>query len=708
MEPLATPDESTAETRNFAWIYSRQTELFEVLAALDKVFAKQLLEPGSDKSYELLLKHVEVILPPIVSGFFMPNPETFEFAPGEINPERLSGDLKSAVDKAIDDGTFGWALQQNRAVPLRLGDSRQLVLHALSTPRQKFGMFAAIVQNSVLNPLDGGMQMLSLVLQRIAFHLETSALYAQVKAHNVTLERTVHARTLELQYSLMATREAEAKFKAIFIESPDVILLLDAADYHVLTASPAIYSTLGYQEFEVEGNSFDFLLADAPEVRAAEVFRGFHGEHHTVSNCVCRSRAGARKEMEISGRRIPWKDRKTILVILRDATIRRQLEDERIKLSKLESLGTLAGGIAHTFNNALHIVLGNLSLARTFMEGETPAIPLLNTAEEACHRAKAVAAEILTFARGGDPVCQVQPIQGIIHKAAENILKAEGVRFELLEEPEVGLVNIDASQMGQAIGNIFQNALEAMPGGGFVTASVRSQDVTEGQASTLSPGRYLSLTIRDTGHGIPASIHNRVFDPYFSTKSGKTGLGLTAALSIIRKHGGEIQCESTEGRGTSFHILLPVVEKSGAVEAEHTPTSEEDLPPLGQRILIMDDEPAIRELTNLALERLGFSSVTAENGEEAIRLFEAALREEQPFGLVILDLMVPQGMGGKDTLQHLRKLDSRVKAIVSSGYSNDPVIASPVSFGFDAALAKPFTIDELAKLLGEQFQVEVR
>lgn len=707
MELPPSSEDSISAKHNFAWIYSRQTELFEVLASLDKVLAKHLLEADSEKSYELLLKHVAVIMPPVVSGFFMANPESFEFDLAASNPAGSAAELKAAVEVAIDDGTFGWALQQNRAVPLRMGDSRQLVLHALSTPRQKFGMFATIVQNNMLSPLDSGMQMLSLVLQRIAFHMETSALYAQVRAHNVTLERTVHARTLELQYSLMATREAETKFKAIFTESPDVILLLDAEDYHILTASPAIYSALGYQEFEVEGNSFDFLIADAPEVRAADVFSIFHGDHHTVSNCVCRSRTGERKEMEISGRRIPWKEHKSILVILRDATIRHQLEEERIKLSKLESLGTLAGGIAHTFNNALHIVLGNLSLARASLDEKDDAVPLLNTAEEACQRAKAVAAEILTFARGGDPVCRVQPIQELIDKVAGNVLKVDGVRFELLEEPDVSLVNIDEVQMGQAIGNIFQNALESMPGGGFVTASIRSQEITDGQASMLPVGRYVALSIRDTGNGISSEIHPHVFDPYFSTKSGNTGLGLTAALSIIRKHGGDIQFESTEGRGTTFHILLPVAEQGEAAQNGKPSSTVDDLPPLGQRILIMDDEPAIRELTGLALERLGFSAVTAENGEEAIRLFEQALREEQPFGMVILDLMVPHGMGGKEAIQHLRKLDSRVKAVVSSGYSNDPVIASPTTYGFDEALAKPFTIDELAKLLREQFQVEV-
>lgn len=695
---------SSEATHNPAWLLNRHAELFEALAALDRDLAKQPLESPTLQSLEVLIRHTTALLPNATCGVFIADPETFEF---NLSCSSSTADgllFKEAVNACVDEGTFGWALQQYRAVPLRLKQTgRQIVLHSLSTPNQKLGMFVALMGTVSLTPLDPSLTILSLALQRTAFHIETSTLYRQAQSHNVLLEKTVHERTLELQKALAAAREAETKFKAIFTESPDVILLLDPDDFAILTASPAIQGILGFQEYELEGSSFEFLLADAPTVRAADVFKTFENENHDVSNCVCRTRSGERKEMEISGRLIPWKNRKALLIILRDATLRLQLEKERSKLSKLESLGTLAGGIAHTFNNALHIVLGNLSLAQMSLSSGHPAQALLSLAEDACDKAKTAASQILTFSRGGEPVLTLQPLEEVVRSAAKTVLRDPSFHFEFLSEPKLPPIKIDEQQISQAIEQILLNALQAMPEGGFVTASLREVEISEAKSSVLLPGSYLRLDIRDTGTGIPEDIRTRIFDPYFSSHPDQSGLGLTAALSIARKHQGDIQFESGED-GTTFSIYLPVPTPQSTLRPTLTPATS-GITADNRKILVMDDEPAIRDLTSMALERLGFLPTTASCGEEVLRYYQEAMEQKQPFALVIMDLMVPNGMGGKETIQKLLEMDPSVHAIVSSGYSNDPIVSSPQTYGFQGALSKPFTVEDLAKLLQTSCEV---
>lgn len=377
-----------------------------------------------------------------------------------------------------------------------------------------------------------------------------------------------------------------------------------------------------------------------------------------------------------------------------------RLQTELERSSRLESLGVLAGGIAHDFNNLLTAILGNLGLAAMDKRVMEAAGDCIAEAERGARRARDITQQLLTFAKGGDPVRTAVALPEVVTEAANFARHGSNVRFDFDLPSNLPPGDVDAGQISRVVHNLVINAVQAMPDGGVVSLSLAAVSVGAGEIDLLPAGSYLRLTIADTGRGIPAETLPRIFDPYFSTKSkaGNSGLGLATVRSIIKKHNGHIEVESQVGRGTTFRIWLPAAPHEMPPAANAGLRSSAHLP---ARILVMDDEEVVRRVAGRMLALAGHETVFTSDGAEAIRAYSAARQAGRAFDLVIFDLTVPGGMGGKDALQELLKIDPAIRAIASSGYSSDPVMANPRSFGFRTSLPKPYDIPDLMRAVEE-------
>ncbi|MBI5381315.1 MAG: PAS domain S-box protein [Opitutae bacterium] len=383
------------------------------------------------------------------------------------------------------------------------------------------------------------------------------------------------------------------------------------------------------------------------------------------------------------------------VLVLRDVTERARLESELLRASKLESLGILAGGIAHDFNNLLTVVMGNLTLAMLDTQVQATTGRWLREAERGVMRTRDLTQQLLTFAKGGDPVRSAVILPDIVREATEFTLHGSKVRCTFELAANLWPADVDKGQVGQVVQNIVINAVQAMPEGGVIRVTLRNAEVAFGAVPALAAGRYLKLSLADTGLGIRPEHLPRIFDPYFTTKQQGSGLGLATVYSIVKKHQGHIEVESVLGSGTTFHIWLPAARKA----PEPPALTPQQITRQTGRVLFMDDEEPIRRLAGALLQRIGFDPVVVADGAEVVRTYTAARAAGRPFDAVILDLTVPGGMGGLEAMQALREVDPRVCAIVSSGYSSDPVLANYRAHGFRGMVPKPYKITELAKVL---------
>ena len=370
---------------------------------------------------------------------------------------------------------------------------------------------------------------------------------------------------------------------------------------------------------------------------------------------------------------------------------REQTEEELLRARKLESLGVLAGGIAHDFNNFLTVVQGNLEVAKAHIDPAQPAQDFLDQAANGCQRAKFLASQLLTFAKGGAPVRRIVSVAQLVTDAVQLARTGSPIPIVVSIAGDLRFAQVDPGQIGQVLHNILINAREAMPAGGSI--EVRAENV----ADAVDP--RVRITIRDDGPGIPADVLPQIFDPYFTTKTGGNGLGLATSYAIVTKHGGHIAVESTPGAGTLFTIDLPA-----SIESAETQSSAADALQTGtERLLIMDDDEALRTLSKAVLTHLGYDAHTASDGAEAVALYDTAKEAGKPFDAVLLDLTVTGGMGGIEAAAKLKELDPFAKLIVSSGYSDAPAMSRFPEYGFDAVLVKPWTVKEMSEVLRRVF-----
>jgi PAS domain S-box-containing protein len=412
------------------------------------------------------------------------------------------------------------------------------------------------------------------------------------------------------------------------------------------------------------------------------------------------SRDGQMRSIADSGAPIITSSGETIGVVLvfRDVTNQYRLERELEKARKIESLGLLAGGIAHDFNNMLSAILGNIDLSLLDSNLTEKTRKRLEDATKASLRARDLTRQLLTFAKGGQPIRQTASLPEIIKDSTDFILHGAEVSCQYNFADDLPLVDIDTNQISQVIQNLVLNAVQSMPQGGVVAVSCAVAEAHQIADTPLDPaGQYVRVTISDQGEGIPAEIIDRVFDPYFSTKPQGSGLGLSIVHSIISKHDGHIQVDSSPGQGTTFGIYLPA---SGKSPQENKVQPDKHLNNgLQGKVLVMDDEEPVRQTICLMLEEFGLESLAATDGEEAVRLYREHLGKEPAICLTILDLTVPGGKGGKDAAQEILALDPDARIVVASGYSQDPVMANYRKHGFCAVLAKPFDLSELSQVL---------
>ncbi len=383
------------------------------------------------------------------------------------------------------------------------------------------------------------------------------------------------------------------------------------------------------------------------------------------------------------------------VMVLRDVTESARLENEILRASKLESVGILAGGIAHDFNNLLAVVMGNLTLAMLDSQVMAAAGRWLQDAERGVMRARDLTQQLLTFARGGEPVRSAVRLSEVVREAANFALHGSKVRCDFAIDDNLWTAEVDKGQIGQVVQNLVINAIQATPEGGVMHIAMRNERLHASASRPLVDGNYLCVEIRDTGSGIKPEHLAHIFDPYFTTKQSGSGLGLATVYSIIRKHQGHIEVESELGHGALFRFWLPA-KPSVRPELHETAAPVDHLT---GRILFMDDEEPIRTIAEALLKRLGFEVTTVCDGDETVRVYAEGRRSERPFDLVIMDLTVPGGMGGKAAMAELIKIDPQVKGIVSSGYSSDQVMSNYQAYGFKGMVPKPYKLIDLAKAI---------
>jgi signal transduction histidine kinase/CheY-like chemotaxis protein len=385
-----------------------------------------------------------------------------------------------------------------------------------------------------------------------------------------------------------------------------------------------------------------------------------------------------------------------------DISKRKRAEEKLRALQKIKSVGTLAGGIAHDFNNILMGLFGNISIAKKELFKDHPAFKFLEKAENSMNRATRLTMQLLTFAKGGNPVKEDVSIGALVEETVRFDLSGSNVMPVFNQADDLWMAEVDKGQTQQVFSNLTINANQAMPDGGHLYITLENADISEDVAPNLKQGKYIKATVRDEGTGIDQKYLDQIFDPYFTTKQTGSGLGLATIYSIINKHGGYIAVDSKPGKGTTFTLYLPASESQQLPETKQ-PAAKRSTMEQTARILVMDDEKMVRKVVTAMLEKSGYSVETADDGKQAIEMYKQSMDAGQPlpFDVVIMDITIPGGMGGKEAIKKILAIDPKARAIVSSGYADDPVMANYAEYGFKGVVSKPYTISKLQEVLGQ-------
>ncbi len=511
-------------------------------------------------------------------------------------------------------------------------------------------------------------------------------------------------RDISQTMALLEAVEKDKEFLSVTLNSiADAVIICDTHG-NILLLNSIAEDLTGYQQNECEGKSLEAVFnienneTDNQIINPVEKVLQTGKTQGLQENIVLISRNNRKYAISNSAAPIVTKDGNTLGVVLvfRDETQRKRIEEEASKAQKLESIGILAGGIAHDFNNILTAINGNISLAKLIPEVEKKE-KYLTHAEKAVEQAKKLSMQLLTFSKGGDPIRETVSIKDIIEDSSGFVLRGSKVKCNLLFQDDLKPASLDKGQFSQVIQNIVLNANQAMPDGGTIDIKATNAILSDSNDYALAGGDYVKIEIRDSGTGIPQANLERIFDPYFTTKSDGHGLGLAIVYSIIKKHHGLITFESNVGQGTIVTIMLPSAERKPEEIEEQLDTT-----PDGKgHVLIMDDNDDVRDIIGSSLNYLGYTYSEADDGLIAIELYTKAYRTSKAFDAVLMDLTVPGGMSGKEAVQEILKLDPEAQVIVISGYSRDPILANFEDYGFVGKLIKPFQMQDMKEVLNK-------
>ncbi|AEJ20513.1 ATP-binding protein [Gracilinema caldarium] len=522
-------------------------------------------------------------------------------------------------------------------------------------------------------------------------------------AHDLSAEKNL---TMEVDRRLAVTaslRSIEANFVRAFHVSPAGMLIIETDTQVVLDINRSASAMLQIPPSELVGSKITQLGLSMDE----QAFTVFHNalianQTTTTQQVLIMRRNGTKLYCLVSASPFTYMEKKAALVILLDITEIEQLRSELERSQKLESIGILAGGIAHDFNNIMTAILGNISLVKLSLSETDEIYDAINRAEIACFRARDLSRQLLTFAKGGEPSPIPTDVPKLVREALRLSAAGSSVAASITIEDAIPYAYIDSGQIIQCFNNIILNAIQAMSKGGVLSIRIRKELVNDPNKLKIqdkyfpllpSSGEYVVVEFKDSGPGIPASLLEKIFDPYVSTKQSGSGLGLAITYSILKRHGGAIAVQSEEGHGAIFTIYLPPAEEA----EEQAPFSRIQF--AKGKILVMDDEYAVRMVVERMLRRLGYEPTVTANGESALEQFKKAHHEQRPFCAVILDLTVVSGLGGIETAQRIRKIDPDVPLFVSSGYADAPVMSEYRSYGFTGVIPKPYGIEELSQRL---------
>ena len=530
------------------------------------------------------------------------------------------------------------------------------------------------IQGQVL--IDADLQLMTALSDHINIAITRSRLYTQIS-------------------------ESEARYRSV-VENINEIIFQIGPDGRLVFLNPAWSQVTGHQIKESIGTQISLYIHPDDRRQHTEQITGLlERKKHTIQyECRYTHRDGGVHWTEVKAQRVENGDNQIVGVFgtISDITERKQMDEERLRLSKLEAIGPLAGGIAHDFNNILTGIMGHISFAQLLLKPDEDGLlkARLEMAERAAMEAQKITRQLLTFSKGGAPVRQISSLREIIYEAAMFVSRGSNVRCDFHISDDLWPGDVDSGQIGQVLQNLILNAQQAMPNGGVVSLSAKNIRLDKDDSVLrLEAGAYLTIAVRDEGIGIPKNVLPKIFDPYFTTKASGTGLGLATAHSIITNHNGAIVVDSVVGKGTTFTLYLPASLTSAITNRE-----EEHIHYQGAgKILVMEDERVVRNLLGEILKHCGYSATLTLDGVSAIEAYTTALETGKPYDAVIMDLTIPGGMGGKEAVTRILDIDPKAKVIASSGYSNDPVMANYREFGFTGIIPKPYKTTQLSKIL---------